>query len=436
MTALSLSESAAPPAYRSRTLGDWVLLTLAVLLGIGGGILSPLLAALLTSNLRVLGVTGLVVCFFIAHGLARRAAGGLPARQRLLLPVGVGVATTLLLLLLAALAMAQPLAIPSAPTPVPAQVRYWDLPTGSRIAFLRVPAVGTPKATPVIRLHGGPGAYAVTNTSLVDLIGRLAQDGYDVYFYDQLGGGLSSRLSNPAGYTVSRHVADLEGVRQKIGAEQVILLGDSWGATLAANYMATYPGRVAKLIVTSPMPINYYEWPDTGDIASRLSTKQQQQVQDLLNQPRFVVLTILSQINLQAAYNLTSDREMDSFFDNLTAHVMAGAACEPARYVAAEPPHGFGFWCNMMTVHDANTRSADARAPLILNRTPALILRGECDYITWDLAYQYRASLPNASLLYIRGAGHIIYHDQPDLYFSAIRAFLLDQPLPLRPYTG
>lgn len=431
----SLSQVTATERSR-RTFAEWILLSLAVALGGTGAVVAFFLAALVTSSVAAMSVMALGACLFTASALAWRAGAGLWQRKRLLLSAGVGVGTVLLVVLVADLTVLRPLARPSEPLKPPPGAAYWDLPTGSRIAYLKVPAVGEPKSTPIIRLHGGPGAYAVTNRTLVEFFGRLAQDGYDVYFYDQVGGGLSSRLSNPAAYTVSRHIADLEGVRQKIGAEQVILLGDSWGATLAANYMAMYPGRVAKLIATSPMPINYYEWPDTGNIANRLSLKQQEQVQNLLNQPRFALLTILSQINLQAAYNLTSDREMDSFFDDFTAHVMAGAACEPARYVATEPPHGLGFWCNMMTVHDAKTRNADARAPLILNRTPALILRGECDYITWDLAYQYKASLPNASLLYIRGAGHIIYHDQPDLYFSAIRAFLLDQPLPLQPFTG
>jgi len=35
-----------------------------------------------------------------------------------------------------------------------------------------------------------------------------------------------------------------------------VLLGDSWGATLAANYMAAHPQRVARVIFTSPGPMS------------------------------------------------------------------------------------------------------------------------------------------------------------------------------------
>ncbi len=39
-----------------------------------------------------------------------------------------------------------------------------------------------------------------------------------------------------------------------------------------------------------------------------------------------------------------------------------------------------------------------------------------------------------AGAAFIQDAGHSISLDQPDLYLSAIRAFLLDRPLPAAPY--
>ncbi|MEU1181435.1 alpha/beta fold hydrolase [Streptomyces sp. NPDC005820] len=80
----------------------------------------------------------------------------------------------------------------------------------------------------------------------------LAERGYDVYAYDQLGSGRSTRLADPTGCTVARQIADLEAVRQPIGAERVVLLGASWGATLAAEYLAARPGPVARMVLTLP----------------------------------------------------------------------------------------------------------------------------------------------------------------------------------------
>jgi proline iminopeptidase len=98
---------------------------------------------------------------------------------------------------------------------------------------------------------------------------------------------------------------------------------------------------------------------------------------------------------------------------------------------------GNGFYSNIFTNKDANTKHAqNPRQLLSSNQTPALILVGSCNYIKWEVEYQYKQTLPNSTLLYIPRAGHVIYLDQPDIYFASIRAFLLNKPLPLQPWTS
>jgi proline iminopeptidase len=54
------------------------------------------------------------------------------------------------------------------PAPVPGQ-RWWELPTGSRIAWVRLAAQGPRRPTPVVFLHGGPG--------IADMAGDAATSG-------------------------------------------------------------------------------------------------------------------------------------------------------------------------------------------------------------------------------------------------------------------
>jgi pimeloyl-ACP methyl ester carboxylesterase len=77
--------------------------------------------------------------------------------------------------------------------------------------------------------------------SIKDIYGSFAANGFRVFLYDQAGSGLSGFLPHLRDYTVARSVADLEAIRQKIGVEKVILIGHSWGSTLAASYMAKFP---------------------------------------------------------------------------------------------------------------------------------------------------------------------------------------------------
>jgi proline iminopeptidase len=281
----------------------------------------------------------------------------------------------------------------------------------------------------LILIHGGPGAFGVTASGAA-YYGALAGDGFDVYFYDQIGSGHSARLANPWEYTVARHVADLEAIRQRIGAEQVVLLGDSWGATLAANYMAIHPEHVARVIFTSPGPMSRADWRGSLTPASRLSAEQQRQSAALFEHPRFLAWQLLLERNVQAAYQFIPDAELDGFADTIIASFVDGALCEPAPLARADLNAGFGFWSMTMTNWDMSERHFDPHAALTTNTTPALILRGECDYIPPRVAAAYQSTLPHATLVTVPQAGHLIYYEQQELYLALVRAFLREQPLP------
>nr|WP_107486909.1 alpha/beta hydrolase [Streptomyces sp. TLI_235] len=87
--------------------------------------------------------------------------------------------------------------------------------------------------------------------------------------------------------------------------------------------------------------------------------------------------------------------------------------------------------------HDCR-QSARLRSPsrAAESHRPVLVLRAQCDYVSWNVTREYRDLLPNAVLLPIPDAGHRIHINQPQEYQQAVRAFLLDEPLPGTPYTG
>lgn len=123
------------------------------------------------------------------------------------------------------------------PPPPPADLRYWQLPSGSRLAHLTVPAAGGhARRTPVVVLHGGPGIPDLVGDAAY--WGELSRLGFDVYVYAQLGAGPSTRLTDPTRYQVGRDVSDLEQVRLRLDADRLILVGHSYGGFLAAAYLA------------------------------------------------------------------------------------------------------------------------------------------------------------------------------------------------------
>ena len=205
-------------------------LALVVVAAAIAGILALVGAAAASARPAVFLGVGLVV--FVAATAAGIAlvTRRLPTRRRRtrLVAVTVGVLAGMAVFVVTALV---PVGDPRlSPAPVAGQ-RFWELPTGSRIAYVHLPARGTRRPTPVVYLHGGPGVADMAGDAAY--FGQLTRDGFDVWVYDQVGTGRSSRLADPRGYTITREVADLEAIRQRIGADRMVLIAHSWGAQVA-----------------------------------------------------------------------------------------------------------------------------------------------------------------------------------------------------------
>ncbi|MDL5154354.1 alpha/beta fold hydrolase [Actinomycetospora termitidis] len=111
---------------------------------------------------------------------------------------------------------------------------------------------GNPSGTPALVVHGGPGsgARALSWTPLFDLAR------YRVVLVDQRGCGGSTpdagHVTTDLSLNTTAHlVADFEEVREHLGIERWVLLGASWGATLAQAYTAAHPDRVRAVVLFS-----------------------------------------------------------------------------------------------------------------------------------------------------------------------------------------
>ncbi|GGR89260.1 hypothetical protein GCM10010269_30440 [Streptomyces humidus] len=405
-----------------------VLLVLALLLTPAVAVAGFLAAAFVAASVPVLVIAGLV-CGALAGGLLGRAAFalfGLDRRPALRASAFLTAGLTAAVAVLAAVTVLHPMPTTTA-APAPPGVRFWDLPTGSRIAYVHVPAAVKAGPTPVIFLHGGPG----TPGEGVPTGGReLAADGFDVYSYDQLGAGRSTRLRDVTGYTVARQVADLEAIRRTLGADRIILVGQSWGGSLAAQYLAAHGEHVAKAVFTSPGALWGRQYPGSsaGEPWNRLSPAQKARLDRLNSAPRIIAASLLLQINPGAAHALVGDREVDHWMHEVALQGKDSTSCEGAPPTTAHD-NPQGFYSNQMTVRDFE-RLPDPRPRLRTLRVPSLIMRGECDFIKPAVTAEYQHTLAGSEAVTVKGAGHSISGEQPGRYTAVLRAFLLDEPLP------
>jgi proline iminopeptidase len=110
-------------------------------------------------------------------------------------------------------------------------------------------ACGNPAGKPAVVLHGGPGSGCTPwHRRLFD------PAAYRVVLFDQRNCGRSTpHASAPdtdlAGNNTWNLIADIELLRERLNVERWLVLGGSWGSTLALAYAGRHPERVAEMIL-------------------------------------------------------------------------------------------------------------------------------------------------------------------------------------------
>lgn len=103
---------------------------------------------------------------------------------------------------------------------------------------------GNRTGTPVLFLHGGPGAGLPANYQRF-----FDPEHWLVVGFDQRGCGRSTPLPDHSENTTQNQLLDIEILRHKLGIEKWIIFGGSWGATLGLLYAINYPQHVEHLVL-------------------------------------------------------------------------------------------------------------------------------------------------------------------------------------------
>jgi len=96
----------------------------------------------------------------------------------------------------------------------------------------------------VVFLHGGPGGG-----SSPDHRRQFNPDKYKILVFDQRGCGKSTPYASLDNNTTWHLVADMEKLRGLMEVDQWLVVGGSWGSTLALAYAETHPQRVSGLVL-------------------------------------------------------------------------------------------------------------------------------------------------------------------------------------------
>ena len=102
---------------------------------------------------------------------------------------------------------------------------------------------GSASGIPVVFLHGGPGSGCKESHRRY-----FNPDKYRIILLDQRGCHRSRPVGRVEHNTTPHILADIDALRTRLGIDQWLLFGGSWGATLALLYAERYPVAVSGII--------------------------------------------------------------------------------------------------------------------------------------------------------------------------------------------
>jgi proline iminopeptidase len=266
---------------------------------------------------------------------------------------------------------------------------------------LNVEVLGPEGAPVLITHHGGGGIGSLAEPKAT--FGTLA-DELRVVVFDARGCGLSA--GNPP-FSHAQWAADVDGIRQWLGAELVMVAGGSYGGFIAMEYAIAYPDRVQAMILrdTSADNSNLERAYENARAQTRVEINWD-------NFNRYWQGQIRDNDDLKARwadiiplYDFEYDPEQSA------ARVEAGSY----RYEAHN-------WC-----FQHNMPAYDLKPQLPGVRCPTLVTVGRTDWITPVSSAQTIAALiPDSRLVIFERSGHSPQMEEAEKFQQVLRDFVHD----------
>jgi proline-specific peptidase len=273
---------------------------------------------------------------------------------------------------------------------------------GHQVWYRRVGSGGTP----LLILHGGPGA----GHDYLEPLEALAAD-RTVVFYDQLGCGKSDQPNDRSLWRMERFVAEVGTVRRALGLERMHLLGESWGGWLAIEYMLIPPRGVVSLVLASTSA----SIPQFVAEASRLKAALPPAIYHTIQ--RYEAAGDFHHPDYEAAVLEFYKRHLcrlDPWPELLghSAHNLAGNAV----YETMSGPNEF--------IVTGNLKDWDRIDRLSEITVPTLITVGRYDEITPACAETMHGRMPHAQMRVFEQSSHTAHREETETYLQVVADFL------------
>jgi proline iminopeptidase len=268
-------------------------------------------------------------------------------------------------------------------------------------AGLEVELLGPEGAPLLIAHHGGGGIGSLAEPKAT--FGPLS-DVFRVLVFDARGCGRSDGVPP---YSHAQWAADVDGLREWAGAEQVVIAGGSYGGFIALEYAVAYPDRVRAIVLRDTAADS-----STLALATENARHQDGVEIDWDSFDRYWSGRINDDADLKARW-----AEIIPLYDYEYDAARSAAAVEAGSY-----RHEAHNWC-----FQHNMPGYDLKPQLPSVTCPTLVTVGRTDWVTPVSAAQTIADLiPDSRLVVFERSGHSPQIEERELFQRTVREFLLD----------
>lgn len=263
---------------------------------------------------------------------------------------------------------------------------------------LNVEVLGDGEET-IIAHHGAPGLGSLAEPKAS--FGRLA-DAYRVVVFDARGSGRSGQ-NGP--FTHEQWVADVEGLREWLGAERIVIAGGSYGGFIAMEYAARHPDRVSAVVLRDTSADNANQ-----ELATRNAAASSRVRINPAKLDRIMSGTVRDDADLKDCW-----REILPLYDHDydPAKVEQRVATTPYHYLTHN--HAFAV----------NQPNYDIKHLLPGITAPVLVTVGRHDWITpVECSETIARLIPQAELRVFEKSGHSPQVEEAELWEATVRDFL------------
>jgi proline iminopeptidase len=264
---------------------------------------------------------------------------------------------------------------------------------------LAVEVLGPEDAPVILTHHGAPGlgSRAEPRASF----GRLA-DEYRVVVFDARGSGESEGSGT---FSHEQWAADLDALREWVGAETVAMAGGSYGGFMAMEYAIRYPERVSALVLRDTSPDN-----GNAHLARENALRSDRVTVDMDKFDRIDRGEVRDDDDLRDCW-----REILPLYDFVydPAAVERKVEATPYRYEA----HNYAF--------SVNLPGYDLKPLLPRITAPTLVTVGRTDWITpVECSETIARLIPRAKLVVFEKSGHSPQIEEAPAWTETVREFL------------